>query len=394
MSKSYETTMVGHCDHVYTKNEKIHMEPEEEKTSWMAWIVVGVVVAVNTSCAVMWLTASSLPTAFTDYMMISLTQLNWLSNISAIINTTFSLPSAWSYERFGLKTSILMSAILNTTGCWIRCLAIIVPEQHRFIMMMLGQIVASLGGPLIYNFFFSFSTFIPTQYLLLLVTAGFSAIVTIPAFFIPRKPRLPPSKSALEERMSFIQGIKQLIRNPTFRWIAFLASVDMGIAFSVSVLIIEAILPLGYSDQIAGVCASVVIFAGFAGGVIPNATGAVIIACLINGFFAYGIFPVMLEFCCEVTYPVPESISSCLIWSLVTAFMLVFSVMIDSLRAGPDANPPNNMTNSIIAMTVISAICFVPVFWLKGDLKRLAIDGGKQNSQDASDDQNAGNPVV
>lgn len=66
--------------------------------------------------------------------------------------------------------------------------------------------------------------------------------------------------------MSFLEGIKQLLRNPTFLWIALLASIDMGMGFSVSVLIIEAILPLGYSDQAAGVCASLVVFAGFAGG--------------------------------------------------------------------------------------------------------------------------------
>lgn len=85
-----------------------------------------------------------------------------------------------------------------------------------------------------------------------------------------------------------------------------------------------------------------------------------------------------------VTYPVPESISSCVIWSMVTAFMLVFSVMIDALRAGPDANPPNNMTNSIIAMTVVSAVGYIPVIWLDGDLKRLAVDGSqKKNSSNA-----------
>jgi hypothetical protein len=77
-----------------------------------------------------------------------------------------------------------------------------------------------------------------------------------------------------------------------------------------------------------------------------------------------------------------------MIWSMVTAFMLVFSVMIDALRAGPDANPPNNMTNSIIAMIVVSAVGCIPVIWLDGTLKRLAVDGNqKKDSNEAWEDE-------
>lgn len=36
--------------------------------------------------------------------------------------------------------------------------------------------------------------------------------------------------------------------------------------FSVSVLIIEAISPYGYTDQQAGICASIIVFSGIFGG--------------------------------------------------------------------------------------------------------------------------------
>ncbi|SAL96591.1 hypothetical protein [Absidia glauca] len=293
----------------------------------------------------------------------------------------------------------------------------VVPEQQKYTFMVLGQTIASFGGPLIYNIasklvavwfapkdrsiantliWMALAPLVLPQIVYskddiphtLIAIAVFSTVVAIPPFFIPSKPKCPPSKSALEVRMNFLEGIKQLLRNPTFLWIALLASINMGMGFSVSVLIIEAILPFGYSDQAAGVCASTVIFGGFASGVmvgywagktsqylmlikmfapmvvfsyicfifqlIPNALGAVITACLINGFFAYGIFPVMLEFCSE----------------------------------GPDANPPNNMTNSIIAMTVVAAVGCIPVIWLDGSLKRLAVDGNqKKDSNKAWKDE-------
>jgi hypothetical protein len=110
------TSIVEHCEHVSSSEthhtastEKVllsELEKDDERTSWMAWVVVVVVVLISTASATMWMTASSVPSATSAYLNVDLTQLNWLSNISAILNTTFSLPSALSYERFGLKKSV------------------------------------------------------------------------------------------------------------------------------------------------------------------------------------------------------------------------------------------------------------------------------------------------
>lgn len=68
--------------------------------------------------------------------------------------------------------------------------------------------------------------------------------------------------------------------------------------------------------------------------------------------------------------------------------MLIFCVIIDSLRAGPEADPPNNMKLSMIVVAIIICVGSLPSVWLKGDLKRLAFDleeqqkHGKSNSVD------------
>lgn len=130
---------------------------------------------------------------------------------------------------------------------------------------------------------------------------------------------------------------------------------------------------------------------------VPNAFGVIFIACILNGFFAYGLFPVELELVCEskliicisflmyhilrllfiVSYPIPESVASSLLWAMSTAAMLIFSVVIDLLRAGPEADPPNNMKLSMIIVAVIVGVGSLPSIWLKGDLKRLAFDTEK-----------------
>lgn len=78
----------------------------EEKTSVAAWVEILVCMGVSTSCAFMWTTCAGVPNIMSKWMEVSLTQINWLSNASSICNTSFSLLTAWAYEKFGIKTSV------------------------------------------------------------------------------------------------------------------------------------------------------------------------------------------------------------------------------------------------------------------------------------------------
>ncbi|KAI9356331.1 major facilitator superfamily domain-containing protein [Pilaira anomala] len=347
------------------------------KTSIQAWLLAFSCIMVNCFCAVMWMTASSVPAVMSEWMKISLTELNWLSNASAICNTIFSLPTAWFYERFGIKTSVVVCAVFNSLGCWIRCFAIIAHDDLKYPIFMLGQFVASMSGPLVYNLYlfglYQKTVDLQIQFYLILVS-GLSTVFTIPTFFLPAKPKIPPSVTSTLNRTPFWQGVKEISRNFQFWSVAIVAASTIGMVFSVSVLIIEAITPFGYTDQEAGLCASVVVISGFIGGVIPNSFGTVLIACILNGLFSYALFPVYLELASEITYPISESIGSCIIWSLCTLAMVIFSVIIDSLKAGPDASPPNNMNLSMRVVVGIITLGNVPVLWMKGSLKRSNID--------------------
>ncbi|KAL9537103.1 hypothetical protein MBANPS3_012082 [Mucor bainieri] len=413
----------------------------EEKTSPAAWIETLVCIGVSTSCAFMWTTGASAPNVMSQWMNVSLSQINWLSNASAICNTVFSLFTAWAYERIGIKTSIILCAVFNTIGCWIRCIAIILPVEKRYPLVMVGQFIASIFGPLIYNLAAKFvavwfapkdrgiaNTVLSVQAgmalaplllpmlaptiqdvpKMLIIVAGISTVFTLPTFFIPSKPKVPPSATATLERTPFRQGVRDVVTNIQFWWIAIITSVSMGMVFSVSVLIIEAISPLGYTEQQAGLCAALIVFSGcFGGGMTgywlgkssqhfmliklftpmvvfsyvafifllrPDAFSVVIIACIINGFCSYALFPVYLEVASEITYPVSESISSCVLWTLCSLTMVIFSLVIDALRAGPDASPPNNMNTSMIVVAVIMVVGNLPCIWIKGDLKRSQVD--------------------
>ncbi|KAI8884429.1 MFS general substrate transporter [Backusella circina FSU 941] len=374
---------------------------EKYGTTWVAWLQIANVILVNSACSMMWMSAASTPLVSSEWLQASLTRTNWLSNVSAICNSVFSVLTAWSYERFGIKANIIFSAVINLIGCWVRYIAVAVSPDKRYFLMMLGQTISSIGGPFVYKGIANTlgSDKIPSM---LLSVAIISTVCSIPCFVLPGSPSIPPSISADKQRMGVKEGVKHLFKNKSFWWAAILCTINLGMVFSVSVLIIEAIAPFGYSDQQAGLASAIVVIAGYPGGIltgywagktaqhimlikiftpfmvfmIPNAFGVILITCGICGFFSYALFPLTMELACEVSYPVPEAISSSVIWSLSTAAMLIFSVIIDSLRAGPEADPPNNMKMSMIVVAVIMTIGSLPVFWLKGELKRLAVDNG------------------
>lgn len=80
-------------------------KPQEQTTTW-AWLGTVVCMVLNSSCAIMWMTASSTPTVMADWMAISLTQLNWLSNGSAILNALVSFITPLAYDKLGIRSSV------------------------------------------------------------------------------------------------------------------------------------------------------------------------------------------------------------------------------------------------------------------------------------------------
>jgi FLVCR family MFS transporter 7 len=105
---------------------------------------------------------------------------------------------------------------------------------------------------------------------MLIVIAIISTACAIPSVFLPSSPKIPSSPSADQDRMPFWQGCQALLKNSGFIWVTILCAVNSGMVFSVSTLIIEAISPIGYTDQQSGWCAAAVVIAGFAGGIITG----------------------------------------------------------------------------------------------------------------------------
>lgn len=90
-----------------TVNALEEKEPTVYGTTWVAWIQVINVMLVNGASSLMWASASSAPVVVSKWMQVNYTALNWLSNLSAVINTICSLLTGWSYQRFGIKANVI-----------------------------------------------------------------------------------------------------------------------------------------------------------------------------------------------------------------------------------------------------------------------------------------------
>ncbi|KAI8338523.1 major facilitator superfamily domain-containing protein [Chlamydoabsidia padenii] len=416
-------------------HDKLHIR------SISPWLVVGGVVLLNTAVNLTWLSASSAPRSTSLWMQVSYPTLNWLSNVSAILNTIVSIPLPYFYERFGIKTNLVVAGIINMLGCWVRCLAVLMPSKYRFLIVMMGQSLAAIAGPMVTNISTKLaSTWFPPRLrgisntlttlsigpaLAVLVIPHLApneastpfmflviAIVgTIAAFvmpFLPRQPQSPPSYSASHDRLDVFTGMKMMSRQIDFWWLLIMSSFNFGMGLCFSAIIMEAILPFGYSEQEAGLCVAVIIISGFFGGgvtgywmglhndhntiikiftpltiftyvmfifqITPNSLNVILMACIANGFTSYGLFSVYLELASEMTYPVPECVSNCIISAACSITTFLFTVILDFLRADRHADPPYHMQSSLIAAAAIVALGSLPCFFLKGDMKRLVVD--------------------
>lgn len=129
-----------------TENEIVY-----GKTSFIAWIELLVCILVNCTCGMSWSTFASAPLATSEWMNVSLTKSNGLSSIVFVVNTIISLISPYIHAKCGIKYTILLSGSLNSLGCWIRCISILLPVELRYPVIVVGQIIAASGGPPVYT---------------------------------------------------------------------------------------------------------------------------------------------------------------------------------------------------------------------------------------------------
>ncbi|KAH8693911.1 major facilitator superfamily domain-containing protein, partial [Talaromyces proteolyticus] len=229
---------------------------------------------------------------------------------------------------------------------------------------------------------------------MVLVISIISTVGAIPSFFIPSKPPTPPSSTEVIEKIRVFDALKGIIKTREL-WLLMLPfAIYVALFNTVVTLINQAIIPYGATETQAGIAGGILIGAGIVGTAIISPLNdrfkwhlwtvrilfpisAVMYIALIwapasslgiwpiyvvsalMGAMSFGLSPVVLELLAETTFPYSPEVSSTISWLGGQVFGVVFIVVQSALIAGPSANPPYNMTNSLIFGAVVSGV-FLP----------------------------------
>eukprot|EP00771_Trimastix_marina_P000406 gnl/Trimastix_PCT/1423.p1 GENE.gnl/Trimastix_PCT/1423~~gnl/Trimastix_PCT/1423.p1 ORF type:complete len:584 (-),score=169.36 gnl/Trimastix_PCT/1423:99-1850(-) len=277
------------------------------------------------------------------------------------------------------------------------------------LSMMFGTAIGEFCPPLIVRKMEDF----PRLSLILAVLSSVISVMTVA--FVRSKPKSPPSAVMAEKtsapQSNFRKDCKALFTNGSYVSLIIGAGAGMGAFNALASLLEQIVRPAGYSNSEAGTLGGVLIGAGLVTCVIwtvllektraykkllmtfvslfclsnvwflfqvrPGCFVPLLLCVATMGVFSMFILPLELEFAAEITYPVPESTSS---GFLLSVGMGVGLVMI--LIMGEMASPKTgSMFWAQLLLTAVVLISIVPVFFIKPNYKRLALERYKKERQ-------------
>ena len=84
--------------------------------------------------------------------------------------------------------------------------------------------------------------------LLNIITAGVSLLALLATLFVSNAPRVPPSASAAEESVHFVQGLKDIFKKWNYVLLLIIFGFYVGIFNVYVTLISDYIVPLGFTE--------------------------------------------------------------------------------------------------------------------------------------------------
>ncbi|CEP08358.1 hypothetical protein [Parasitella parasitica] len=407
------------------EQQELGSKDVSNQTSWLAWIELACVVLLNMSINLRWLTFSPVASIAAEYLDVNISAITWLSNCATLIYIAICVSTGWVFERYGMKTCFLLAAATNILGSWIRYFGTFAPVNQRYPVIMFGQCIASIAEPFIMNIGTHFAAVwfathhrvtantlqaLPLGMIVatlsmpklvtstddmpraLLITSCISSAFGIPFLFLPSGPKVPPTESSRVSRTTFRKSLKIMLKSKNYLLLIFVFSINFAMFASIVSITSLIFTPQGYTNVQVGLFSFVRIISGVGGAIVAGRisdwTGrhslVLKVACCMTVVTTVILY--VQELAAECTFPVSESVSASVLWlfSQVSSFVTTF--IMDALRAGPDASPPNNMKNALIYAIVLACCGAVPALFLQSDLKRIRRDRNaiEDNQKDQS----------
>lgn len=278
--------------------------------TWKRWLVLAVVILINMSVAMVWLSFSPVAYKVASYYGAELIVINILSLVFLITGIPGGLLVIWIMERYGLRVCILICAWCACIGSVLRIASTIegLTDDEKLGILFAGQFIVAFGCPfgtytppklasswfpdsqrtvantlatsanpfgiiltgLISPLFQESESYYDVRTMLITYSAPCVAGAIAASLFVTTDgPIRPPSESNDNNAVPQVwKGVKEVARNKMFMLLALCLGTGLGL-FSVFATLMEQFLcPWGYSDTMAGISSSVLTASGIVGSIL------------------------------------------------------------------------------------------------------------------------------
>ena len=124
------------------------------KTYSSRWLMLVLFCGLTFTNAFVWITFASIEVYTAEYFDVSGTAVNFLSVIYMIMYLPGSMLAAYMLSTSGFRRTIIVGALFNLSGSWLRYFSIFTPVSLgwlRYSVLLVGQLLCALGQPFFVN---------------------------------------------------------------------------------------------------------------------------------------------------------------------------------------------------------------------------------------------------
>uniref|UniRef100_A0A0N5C5R7 MFS domain-containing protein n=1 Tax=Strongyloides papillosus TaxID=174720 RepID=A0A0N5C5R7_STREA len=282
------------------------------RTYWQRWLILGAIILVNFSNAMTWISYASITFPTNDFYGNGNAAL-FLNSIFLVISIPIGFLSMYMMDKWGIRTSAILGGTINMIGNILRLISaasFITDKPTRFVIVMIGQSLASISQPFIMflptkmsaywfpenqrafsntlasmsnplgiAFMYSMSPQIVSQATvedfmrLNGINFGVSCLAWIVCLCIrSSKPPTPVSPATENDvkTLSFLKGLKRCFKSKSFVILALSLGGAIGLFNTLYSNLQPALCVQGYSSTFSGVMGAVLIVSGLFGSAISG----------------------------------------------------------------------------------------------------------------------------
>ncbi len=398
------------------------MEQKQFKLYGYRWVVLSVVMFINLTIQILWISYAPITTQAASYYGVSELYIGFFAMSFMAAFIPLSIPVSWMLDSIGFKPAVSIGVILMGVFGVLRGLA-----GANYTLAMLCTVGLAIAQPFLLNAWtivaakwFAIEeratavglitvanligtaigmvvtpimlsagvTIAQTQLLFGVIAAVSSALFLLLAKEKPASPPCPPGQDA---RALMVDGLKHALTVGPFWLYLAVIFVGLGIFNGLTTWIQVIIGPRGFSSEDAGIVGAVFLISGiFGAGILPifsdrqhkrrrylllGVIGAIpgmigltfagnywllLISAFVMGFFLVSVSPIGMQYSAEVTYPTPEGTSNGLI-QLAGQASVVFVYIMQWLSGFFN----NSFTPAMLMSTVLLIVCLFLVSFMK-----------------------------